>query len=108
MAVPDLHELATAVEAAAGELRLLREQQAADQAANVKAIRRRTHMLAWLMAAVLLVGVGVSVAGFAFTRMVHCRFYEDLQPPPGQPQPVGEYGQRILTDAKSAADRLHC
>jgi hypothetical protein len=106
--VPDLHELSVAVEAAAAEMRLLREQQAADQAATVAAIRRRTRMLAWLMAAVLLVGMGVSVAGFTFTRNVHCAFYQDLQPRPGLPRPTGAYGEQVLTDARNAADRLHC
>lgn len=102
--MPDLHELAVAADAMAQQLALVREQQAA----AVAAMRRRTRMLAWLMGAVLLVGLGVSAAGFAFTRNVHCAFYSDLQPPAGEPQPVGEYGKRILRDAQSAADRLHC
>lgn len=102
--MPDLHELATAADAMAAQLAQVREQQAA----VVVAVRRRTRMLAALIAVVLVVGVGVSTAGFLFTRSVHCAFYRDLQPAAAADQPVGEYGRRVLADARSASERLHC
>lgn len=106
--MPDLHELTAAVEVAAEEIRALREQQAADQAGIRTVIRRRTRVLACLLVAVLLVGLGVSGAGFLFSRNAFCGFFTDLQPSVGQAQPTGEYGRRVLVDARTTADRLHC
>lgn len=88
------------------------ESAAATIAAELPALRReiriRTWVLAGLIAVVLVATVGVSVGGFLWQRTVFCQFFVDLQPPAGAPQPVGEYGQRILNDARTTAARLRC
>lgn len=93
----DGESLVAAAERIAAELPALRAQ-----------LRRRTRLIAWLLAAVLLAAVGVTAGGFLVTRMVFCQFFVDLQPRSGEPQPVGEYGHRILNDARSTAERLRC
>lgn len=95
--MPDLHELATMLDAVDGSLNALRRQ-----------MRRRTQMLVLLVVVVVGVGVGVTVGTFLLSRSAFCNFFVDLQPPPGAPQPTGEYGRRILADARETANRLHC
>lgn len=73
-------------------------------------LRRRPsrRLVICLLIVVLVAACGFAAGGLLYLRGTFCGFYVDLQPPPGSAQPVGEYGQRILRDAKSTAERLHC
>lgn len=59
-----------------------------------------------LIGVVLVVGVGISVAGVLWQRAAYCDYYQDAASP--IVLPTSAYGKQLVQDAASTSRALHC